>query len=137
MRDNKRFWKDFYQLHIPLVVVIVICIYATYNQIGRAAEGVDRSIVYAIQWPIIGIFAVIVWNRYRKHGSLTKSFTKYWRDRAERFTREAEQLEAEQFQIVQKPADSNPELIAQKEAWEDYLADLHRVDPPGGPPESR
>lgn len=119
------------------MVVIVICIYATYNQIGRAAEGVDRSIVYAIQWPIIGIFAVIVWNRYRKHGSLTKSFTKYWRDRAERFTLEAERLEADRFPIAPKRADSNPDLNAQKEAWEEYLADLHRVDPPGGPPESR
>jgi hypothetical protein len=137
MRDNHRFWKDFYQLHIPLVVVLALCTYATYNQIGRAAEGVDRSIVYAIQWPIIGIFAVVVWNRYRKHGSLTKSFTKYWRERAERFTLEAEKQEAEQRSSAVLREVPNPETAAQKKAWDEYLADLQRADPPGGPPESR
>ena len=122
MSRNPRFWKDFWQLHVPLVVVLAIVAYATYVEVGRAMEGVTRAIVYSIQWPIIGVFAVIVWNRYRKHGNLTKSIANRWRQRIERLNREAEQRE----QVT---------LDDDRLAWEAHVAELQRLDPPGRPPE--
>ena len=69
--EDSRRWKDFWTLHVPLVVVLALCTYATINQYQRAMEGVDRSWVYMVEWPLIGLFAIFVWNRYRKHGSFS------------------------------------------------------------------
>lgn len=135
-QSNRRFWKDLWQLHIPLVVVLAICGYATYIEVGRAAQGVDRAIVYSIQWPLIGVFAIVVWNRYRKHGSLTKSLAKYFRERTSRISQEAERFEKGLTERMEpEPLDSSD--LAQKAAWDEYVAELHRVDPPGGPPDSK
>jgi len=124
MSERKRFWKDFWQLHVPLALVLALCTFATINQVGRASEGVSRSFVYAIQWPIIGIFAIVVWNRYRKHGSLSISISQHFKDRTARITREAEEAEREQAML------QDPDAVA----WNDYLSELHAQDPPGGPP---
>ena len=99
-------WKDAWQLHLPLVIVLAFCCYAW---------------VYTFQWPIIGIFAIVVWNRYRKHGSLTKSISKYFRDRAKKF----ESMEEEP--IARESVD--PDELA----WKEHLAKMRREDPPGGP----
>lgn len=132
MAISKQGWKDFWTLHVPLILVLALCTYATVVEVGRAAEGVTRAYVYSIQWPLIGIFAIFVWNHYRKHGSLTKSFTRYWRERTAKITAEAEKLED---RIAPQPVISpeDPQL----EAWDRYLDELHHEDPPGGPPSSR
>lgn len=97
-------WKDFWTLHVPLILVTALVIYATVKQYGRAQEGNGRSWVYTFQWPIIGVFALVVWNRYRKHGNVTQWFTKHYRERAERFTAEAEEQERrEQEKWAQDP----------------------------------
>ena len=114
-------WKDAWQLHLPLVIVSAFCCYATVIEFNRAQEGVTRAWVYTFQWPIIGIFAIVVWNRYRKHGSLTKSISKYFRDRAERF----ESMEEEPIAL----ASVDPEELA----WKEHLVKMRRDDPPGGP----
>lgn len=125
MSNEKQKRKDFWQLHVPLAVVLAFCAYATVIEFGRAQEGVTRAWVYTFQWPIIGIFAVVVWNRYRKHGSLTKSISKYFRDRAKRF--EA----MEEDPVKSKVTPSDPDEIA----WKDYVRKMHQENPPGGPPE--
>ena len=114
-------WKDAWQLHLPLVIVLAFCCYATVIEFSRAQEGVTRAWVYTFQWPIIGIFAIVVWNRYRKHGSLTKSISKYFRDRAKKF----ESMEEEP--IARESVD--PDELA----WKEHLAKMRREDPPGGP----
>ncbi|MGY9079548.1 MAG: hypothetical protein HQ468_02950 [Actinomycetales bacterium] len=114
-------WKDAWQLHLPLVIVLAFCCYATVIEFNRAQEGVTRAWVYTFQWPIIGIFAIVVWNRYRKHGSLTKSISKYFRDRAKKF----ESMEEEP--IARESVD--PDELA----WKEHLAKMRREDPPGGP----
>lgn len=129
MSESKRFWKDFWQLHVPLVLVLALCTSATIIEVGRAAQGVNRAIVYSIQWPLIGLFAIFVWNHYRKHGSLTKSVSKYLRERTERITREAEKVEHAIYPDTNIAPDD-----PQKQAWERYVQELHEVDPPGGPP---
>ena len=112
--------KDFWQLHVPLVLVLALCTFATIIEARRASEGVDRALVYTFQWPLIGVFAIVVWNRYRKHGNLTKWFTDRYRDRIRQFQRE----DAETGMEV-----TDPDEIA----WREHLQELRRSDPPGGP----
>lgn len=112
--------KDFWQLHIPLVLVLALCTFATIIEARRASEGVDRALVYSFQWPLIGVFAIVVWNRYRKHGNLTKWFTDRYRDRIRQFQREDAEVRTEV---------TDPDEIA----WREHLQELRRSDPPGGP----
>ena len=114
---NQR-WKDILTLHLPLVIVLVFCAFATINQFGRAQEGVQRSWAYTFQWPIIGLFAIVVWNRYRKHGNLTRWFTDRYRARVAAYRAEAEQ--AEQVKAAETLADPDAQ------AWAAYQADLRR-----------
>ncbi len=125
MRDSQQKRKDFWQLHVPLVIVLAFCAYATVIEFGRAQEGITRAWVYTFQWPIIGIFAVVIWNRYRKHGSLTKSISKYFRDRAKRF----EAMEEDSVAPEHTPSD--PDEVA----WKDYVRKMQQENPPGGPPD--
>jgi hypothetical protein len=111
-------WKDILTLHVPLVLVIALCTYATINQYGRAQEGVERSWAYTFQWPIIGLFAIVVWNRYRKHGNLTRWFTDRYRSRIDAYRAEAEAHE--QAKREQELADPDAQ------AWQDYMADVRR-----------
>jgi hypothetical protein len=124
MSDPKQKRKDFWQLHVPLAIVLAFCAYATVIEFSRAQEGVTRAWVYTFQWPIIGIFAVVIWNRYRKHGSLTKSISKYFRDRAKRF----ETMEEAPSQSEVVPSD--PDEVA----WKQYVTKMQQENPPGGPP---
>ena len=112
--------KDFWQLHIPLVLVLALCTFATIIEARRASEGVDRALIYTFQWPLIGVFAIVVWNRYRKHGNLTKWFTDRYRDRIRQFQREDAEIRTEV---------TDPDEIA----WREHLQELRRSDPPGGP----
>lgn len=121
-----RRWKDILTLHVPLVLVLALCTYATINQYQRAMQGVDRSFVYMIEWPLIGIFAIFVWNRYRKHGSFSNWLGKYYRERASRFEAEAEAKERAEVAALEEDPDAK--------AWQAYVEELHREDPPGGPP---
>jgi len=120
--DSAQRWKDAWQLHLPLVIVLAFCSYATVIEFSRAQEGVTRAWVYTFQWPIIGIFAIVVWNRYRKHGSVTKSISKYFRERAKKFeSMEAEPIERESV---------DPDELA----WKAHVAKMRQEDPPGRPP---
>ena len=113
-----RRWKDILTLHLPLVIVLALCTYATIKQYGRAQEGVQRSWAYTFQWPIIGAFAIVVWNRYRTHGNLTRWFTDRYRARAEAFRAEAEAEE----QAKAAAAAADPDA----QAWAAYQEDLRR-----------
>lgn len=125
--------KDLWQLHLPLVIVLALCTFATIVEFRRAQEGVDRAWAYTIQWPIIGLFAVVVWNRYRKHGSVTRSISAYFRNRAARF--EAEALaEEEQARLAAEGSNASGDLDPDEVAWREHVRRLHELDPPGGPP---
>ena len=136
LTDNQRSRvKDVWQLHLPLVIVLAFCAVATIVEFRRAQEGVDRAWAYTFQWPIIGAFAVVVWNRYRKHGSITRSISTYFRNRVARFEAEA-RAEEEQQRAAQSrdpepaPTDVDPDELA----WREHVRRLHEKDPPGGPP---
>lgn len=114
--------KDFLQLHLTLIIVLTLCTTMTIIEARRASEGVDRALAYAFQWPLIGVFAFVVWNHYRRHGKLTRWFTDRYRARIEAFQRSDDAAPA-------VPSD-DPEVIA----WREHVRELRRVDPPGGPP---
>jgi hypothetical protein len=116
--EGRRRVKDLLTLHIPLVLVLILCTSATIIEFVRAREGVDRAWGYTFQWPIIGIFAIVIWNRYRKHGNLTRWFTDRYRTRIDAFRAEAETEEQ------RPPAPIDPDEVA----WREYVADLQRRD---------
>lgn len=118
---KKANWKDFWTLHVPLVLVLALCVYATNNQYHRAMEGVGRSWGYMFQWPIIGIFAIVVWNHYRRHGSLTRWFSQHYRQRVERFTAEAEAKEREERERWAQDPDA--------QAWAEYQRQQRAAQP--------
>ena len=120
-------WKDVLTLHVPLVLFVALSVYATINQYHRWQSGVDHSLAYMIQWPIIGGFAIIVWNRYRKHGNFSNWIGRHYRERAARFEAEAEAKEIAERERLQE----DPEA----QAWQAYVQQLQREDPPGGPPQ--
>ena len=122
-QEGKRRMKDFWTLHVPLVLVLALCTVATVIEYQRAQEGVGRAWVYTFQWPIIGLFAIVIWNRYRKHGNLTKWFTDRYRKRIEAYRAEAEAAEAVE------PAPVDPDEVA----WREYVEDLQRQDRRGDP----
>ena len=134
-------WRDFWQLHVPLVVVLALCTFITIIEVRRASEGVWRAWAYMFEWPLIGLFTVWIWHRYRTEGSVTKGFISRWRERIERLGREADEADVadapgrapESDRLAAVPAQSQPE-DAQLADWESYVADLHRREPPGEPP---
>ena len=121
--ESRRRVKDLLTLHLPLVVVLLFCAFATVVEYQRAQEGVGRAWAYTFQWPIIGLFAIVVWNRYRKHGNLTRWFTDRYRDRVAALTAEAEEAEAAE-RAGKEPEPVDPD----EQAWAEYVADLRRRD---------
>ena len=124
--ERKRRVKDFWTLHVPLVLVLALCTVATVIEVRRAGEGVGRAWVYSFQWPIIGLFAIVIWNRYRKHGNVTKWFTDHY----------AKKIEAARERAAAEEAARVAEEEAQPEAkaWRAYVEGLREQDPPGPPP---
>ena len=123
--ERKRRVKDFWTLHVPLVLVLALCTVATVIEVRRAGEGVGRAWVYSFQWPIIGLFAIVIWNRYRKHGNITKWFTDHYAHKIEAARQRAEEEEAARVAIEE----AQPET----QAWRAYQADLRRreIQDPG------
>ena len=106
--------RDVWQLHIPLVLVLILCTTLTVVEVSRAAEGNWRAWIYSFEWPAIAAFAIWMWYRFRKEGNPVRSVTRKWRERVERYEAEA----------------ADPQL----KAWNEYVDDLHRREPPGNAP---
>ena len=119
--ERKRKVKDLLTLHLPLVIVVAVCLVATIIEYRRAQEGVDRAWVYTFQWPIIAAFAVVIWNRYRKHGSLTRWISERYRARVEAVRAQAARDEIEDATSAAQP---DPDEVA----WQQYVSELRRKD---------
>lgn len=121
--------RDLWQLHLPLAIVLVICTSATLIEARRASEGVWRAWAYTVEWPLIGLFAIWIWNHYRTHGSLTRGLADRWRAHVAQFSA-GDAPEAQPAPLPPAAGEDDAELGA----WRDYLDDLHRREPPGSPP---
>jgi hypothetical protein len=124
--------RDFWQLHVPLVLVLILCTVITVIEVRRASEGVWRAWAYMFEWPMIGLFSIWIWNRYRTQGSVTRGLADRWRERVERITAESDAARAD----AASPAAAAPAPPDDPglEAWQAYVDDLQRRDPPGRPP---
>lgn len=160
-RRSRGGWRDFWQLHVPLVLVLSLCTFITIVEVRRASEGVWRAWAYMFEWPLIGLFTIWIWHRYRTEGSVTKGFVNRWRDRVASLSAESAN---ESDPDEADPAGSDPDgpepepaaiddsmaartgsttgagpaqVIApdaQLQAWNEYVEDLRRREPPGAPP---
>ena len=134
--ESRRRWRDFWQLHLPLILVLAICTAATVIEARRATEGVWRAWAYMVEWPLIGLFAIWIWNRYRKHGTVIRGLGERLRAHAATYgaadPTEERPEQVESTAPVQPPpaAPTDPDLAA----WRGYVDDLHRREPPGAPP---
>ena len=110
--------RDFWQLDVPLVLVLILCVVATVIEVARANEGVWRAWIYLFEWPLIGAFAVWIWYRFKHEDG--GGFVRRWRERVARLEAEAV-VDADARPDV-PPAPTDPDL----EAWQEYQRDLRR-----------
>lgn len=117
--------RDFWTLHVVLIVVLVLCTYATIVEGSRALDGNWRAVFYTFEWPLIGAFAIVVWNRYRRHGSLSLRFKERWDRRIASFQDADEREAAEAAAKAQAEAErTTPEALA----WQEHVARLNREE---------
>lgn len=118
--------RNFWQLDIPMVLAVIMCSVFTVIEVRRAGEGVGRAWAYAVEWPMIGLFCVWIWYRYRKEGSITKGFSDRWKNRIAQLNTTAAASVAPPDPVL--PLD--PDLAA----WQSYVDELQLREPPGRPP---
>lgn len=104
--------RDLWQLDIPLVFGLALCTFLTIVEARRAGEGFWRAWVYTFEWPLIAAFIIWIWWRYKHEGHLTKGMVRRWRQRVDRYEREARESDA---------AD-DPGLTA----WRHHVTELER-----------
>ncbi len=134
--------RDFWQLHVPLVLVLTLCTVITVIEVRRATEGVWRAWAYMFEWPMIGLFAIWIWHRYRKEGSVTRGLADRWRERVAQLGAEADAAEQAAPGQVEPHASSPIEPVTpvtpmndpELRQWQEYVEDLQRREPPGQPP---
>lgn len=126
-RPSRR--REILTLDIPLVLGLILCTTLTFVEASRAAEGNGRALAYTFQWPLIGAFIVWIWYRYRI-GIHRKTASQSGADERPK-RRGITNHYREQVAAAQAAQD---ESDAQLQAWQQYVDDLQRRDPPGQPP---
>lgn len=101
--------KNIFRIHLGLVIAEIICIPAFAFETYRALSGNELSWAYVVEWPLLGTYAVYMWKKMLRE------------ERGETPARRAT-----------SPTDHDPQL----DAWNAYLASVHRTDQPATP-ESR
>lgn len=120
--------RDFWTLHVPLVLVLILCTVVTVIEFRRANEGVWRAWIYLFEWPLIAAFAVWMWYRFTHESG--GGFLRRWRERIANLEAEAdrqERLERERAERLRAQAEqeaTDPQLAA----WREYQRDLRRQD---------
>lgn len=105
--------RDFWQLDVPLALVLIICTVITVIEVRRATEGVWRAWVYSVEWPMIGLFSIWMWYRFRTEGNPVKGMARRWQQRVERYEAES------------RAGAEDPELAA----WREYQRGLQAPGP--------
>ncbi len=55
--------------HVAVLVTVAFCLFAGWWQLTRARSGNALSWVYAVQWPIFAVVAVVMWWQIVHHPS--------------------------------------------------------------------
>lgn len=141
---EERQWPVWVRLHVPVLLGVTGSLLAGWFEWTRALEGRQVAWVYAGEWPLFAVLGVVIWWRL------------WHEERALRPTRPhpsrpapvggagcaAVTLAAVRSTAVtpavegapHRPPERGDEVDAELLAWQDYLARLQAVDPPGGPP---
>lgn len=132
-RRKHRVTRANLRLHGLLVVGVPGCAAAGWFELTRALAGRTIAWVYAFEWPLFGIVGVYMWWRLWHEqqqpplppspGSDTEAIAKG--------DARAQPASLAPGRETSRPGSSDPGLAA----WEQYLSELHSVDPPGKPPE--
>ena len=101
-------WSNVARLHIPFVIGVAGCLAAGWFELTRARAGREVAWVYAFEWPLFAILGTYIW----------------WRMLHETPARPVVPDDPRAIDRL------DPGLVA----WQEYLAELHAADPPGGPP---
>src|SRR5450631_1432296 len=101
-------WSSVVRLHIPLLVGVAVCLSAGWFELTRARAGREVAWVYAFEWPLFAILGTYIWWRLL-HETPTPP-------------------------VIPDDPRAIDHLDPGLAAWQEYLARLHAVDPPGGPP---
>jgi hypothetical protein len=123
--------RDFWQLDVPLVVVLTLCIVITIIEYRRANEGVWRAWIYLFEWPMIAGFAVWIWYRFKHEGGRA-GFVQKWKARVAQYEAEddaarqarAEEAQRREREEAQRRLADDPELAR----WRDYQAEVRGRD---------
>ena len=98
------------RLHAALLAGLALAGGATWLEWTRAHDGHAIAWAYTFEWPLFAVLGICLWWRL-----LHPVDTAARGDSA-------------------GPAAAEPTPDPELLAWQDYLARLHEVDPPGGPP---
>lgn len=121
-RNRKR---DFWQLDVPLALVLILCTTLTIIELSRATDGIWRAWVYTFEWPMIAAFCIWMWHRFRTEGNPVKGATARWKAKVAQYEAEAK--------VDDAAAEPDPEL----DAWRAHVEEMKREDPPGLPDQPR
>lgn len=120
--------RDFWQLDVPLVVVLTLCTAITIIEYTRATDGVWRAWIYLFEWPMIGAFAVWMWYRFKHEKG--GGFVRRWKERVARLEAESDDRGADNRGAdSSSPAPDDPQL----HAWRAYQRQLRQGQPPTPP----
>ncbi|MDQ1485732.1 MAG: hypothetical protein QOJ62_1425 [Actinomycetota bacterium] len=116
---------------LPVVVGVPGCFAAGWFELTRALGGRQIAWVYAFEWPLYGVAGAYMWWRIW-HRPTAAARTQDASDDDPRTRKRPLGLAEvpDQRQATAPPAPEDAELAA----WRQYLARLHAIDPPGGPP---
>ncbi len=120
--DNSRRAR---RITVAAAVAVPVCLAAGGFELSKALAGNTLSWVYAFEWPLIAAYGVYVRNKLVKDlrreaapASPAASAAPVAAD------------DAPPAEDAAHPAGRDTELLA----WQQYLARLNAVSPPGGPP---
>lgn len=103
------------RLHAAMLAGVALAGAATWLEWTRAREGHAIAWVYTFEWPLFALLGLYLWWRLLHPAE------------------QPEQRPGPGPDGAASRARPDPELLA----WQAYLARLHEVDPPGGPPAGR
>jgi hypothetical protein len=98
------------RLHAALASGVALSSGATWLEWTRAREGHAIAWVYTFEWPLFAVLGIYLWWRLLHP--------------------EEKRVPGSAGAAETGDVEPDPELLA----WQAYLAGLHAVDPPGGPP---
>lgn len=107
------------RLNVVAAIALPACLAAGAFELARARAGNQLSWVYAFEWPVIAGYAAYIWRRLvheQAPGHRAPIGPSAGRQR--------------DLPAGEAGTAADPQLTA----WQEYLAQLHAQEPPGGPP---